>query len=420
MGFVELAIESVKIAYRAYILDNNPTPFYDGLLDGNTPIVLFQSRWLGHCEIISESYAVLSSCEDFCVIQGKIDYWNKQHDSFTERNTIATVVCVRDGNGVKFAGVHNSGTKRRVINNEGYIDKDEYYRNIIEQLCGVLLEIDVENNSMKYDEVKYREFFGDAPKFNSMDDWFWHICNNFVNEQDTEKMDIFREADVLKRLKNNDFIIDTEFRINRQNEEVWVHLRIVFIPDADMVAPAKIYVLIDDITLEMNEKMQNLEYARKDSLTQLWNRRYTEELITSMIKENGRGVFMIVDVDKFKDINDTYGHITGDEILKLVSGNMQSLLKEGEVLGRMGGDEFVLYLLNTGDYEADVNHVTEVISSTKFFYTEEGIDKDIHCSAGAVFFEDGNLTYEVLYNEADKTMYEAKESGRDALNISRI
>ena len=420
MGFDELAIESVKTAYRAYVLDNNPTLFKDGLVDKNAPIVLFQSRWLGDCEIISESYTVISSVGDTCVVQGKIDYWNKQHDSFTERNTIATVVCVKTDEGIKYASVHNSGVKKRVINKEGYIDKDEYYRTIIEQLCDVLMEIDIDNNEMKYDEVKYRQFFGDAPRFNNMDEWFWHVCNNFLDKQDAEKLDLFRQADVDKRLKNNDFIFDTEFRIKKQGEAIWVHLRIVFIPDADMIAPSKIFILMDDITLEMDEKMQNIEYARRDSLTQLWNRRYTEELIASAIKDNGKGIFMIVDVDKFKDINDTYGHITGDEILKLVSSNMQSYLREGEILGRMGGDEFILYLFNTGDYDADVKHINEVVSSTRFFYTEEGIDKNIHCSAGAVFFEDDSIAYETLYNEADKVMYDAKEGGRDAVNIIRI
>ena len=87
MGFDELAIKSVKTAYRAYILDNNPTIFQNALVDDKAPIVLFQSRWLGDCDIISESYTVISSFGDTCVVQGKIDYWNKQHDSFTERNT---------------------------------------------------------------------------------------------------------------------------------------------------------------------------------------------------------------------------------------------------------------------------------------------------------------------------------------------
>ena len=420
MGFDELAIESVKTAYRAYILENNPELFRGALVDENAPIVLFQSKWLGDCDIISETYTVLSSCENTCVVQGKIDYWNKQHDSFTERNTISTVVCVKDGDKVKFAAVHNSGTKKQVINKKGYIDKDEYYRTIIEQLSDVLIEIDVDNNEMKCDEEKYRQFFGESPRFRNMDEWFWNLCDNFLDKQDAEKLDIFRQADVDKRLKNNDFIFDTEFRIKRNGEVVWIHLRIVFIPDSDMISPFKVFILMNDITLEMNEKMQNLEYARKDSLTGLWNRRYTEELIASLIKDKGNGIFMIVDVDKFKDINDTYGHITGDDILKRVSANMNSKLREGEVLGRIGGDEFILYLNNTGDFEGDSDHIAEVVGSTRFHYSEEGIEKDIHSSAGAVFFEDGSLTYEALYDEADRTMYEAKEGGRDAVNIIRI
>ena len=62
----------------------------------------------------------------------------------------------------------------------------------------------------------------------------------------------------------------------------------------------------------------------------------------------------------------------------------------------------------------------EVVNSTRFSYIEENIDMDVHCSAGAVFFNSRELTFDDLYEAADKIMYEAKESGRDRTNIGKI
>lgn len=420
MQIGELAIELVRNAYRAYLLNNNISVFRNSMIDDNAPLVLYESKWIGDCEIASEEYRIVTENDNIYVVQGKVVFFNKEFEIYSTRSTVITVVCSKKNDAIKFEAVHNSGTRKKVIVDKNYVDKDTYYRTVMETLCDVVMEVDMEKNEIYYDKDKYRALFWEAPDFKLMDDWFWHICNNFVNKNDAEKLDIFRSVDLAKRFKSHNYIIETKFRINRGEEEVWVHLRVVFVPDMDMIAVARVFILLDDITLEMIEKMQNIEFARRDSLTNLWNRRYTEEQIVKKIKENGKGIFLIVDVDNFKDVNDTFGHITGDTILRIVSSNMLTAIHEDEVLGRFGGDEFILYLNSTGDFDADMKHIDEVVGSTRFRHNESDVSMNIHCSAGVVFFDNPNVTFDQLYDEADKTMYEAKEGGRDAVNVIRI
>ena len=92
-------------------------------------------------------------------------------------------------------------------------------------------------------------------------------------------------------------------------------------------------------------------------------------------------------------------------------------LGKTDVFGRLGGDEFVLWLAGSGDKDADKMRIWEVFESTKFHYTENNLDVNVHCSAGVVFFDDKASCFEELYKKADKAMYQAKGAGRNTIVI---
>ena len=164
--------------------------------------------------------------------------------------------------------------------------------------------------------------------------------------------------------------------------------------------------------------MKNLEFARMDYLTKIWNRRYTEELIQKRIRENKKGTFILFDIDRFKMVNDSYGHLTGDDLLIKISESVGQHLGEADVFGRLGGDEFVLWLAGSGDKETDKMRIWEIFESTKFRYSENEVDMDIHCSAGVVFLDDDITCFEEMYSKADKAMYQAKGAGRNTIVIA--
>ena len=421
MSFYEESIELVKESYTKYLLEEDSSMFIKNLLQEESPVALFDSVLLGLCEIMEEEYKYIPQGDNFCIVTGNVTINSESGDLFTERRTKITVLCTFENGAIKFASVHTSASRIRLLDEKQRLERELQYRNVMENMCDLLMELDIDQNSFYCNEEKFNKLFKKMPNYVNVDDWFWDLCDNFVWEPDKEKIDIFRPNDIIKRLRDKEYIYDTTFRIKREdNDCIWIHLRVAFIPAINDASVSKIYLLFEDVTLQMNEKMRDAEFARKDYLTQLWNRRYTEELVEAAIKQDGCGIFVLIDVDRFKTINDTYGHLTGDSILINVATNMKDKLTERDVLGRLGGDEFVLYMPCSGDEEATREHIMEVVNSTRFHYVEDDVDMQVHCSAGAVFFNNKELTFDDLYVAADKAMYEAKEAGRDRTNMIKI
>ena len=418
MRFYDLALKLVKKAFTKYLLHKDSALLQNSLMDSDSGLILFDSMLLGDCEILEEEYNYKPQGNNLCIVNGVVTINNEKGDLFTERRTNITALCINDGESVKFIQVHTSASKLSVLNENNRVRREIQYRNVMEHMCDFLLEWDIENKIFYCNEDKYRAFFEEELCVNSADELFWHLCNDFAYKQDSEKLDIFRPNDIMKRFKNEEFIFDTQFRMRTTSRDcVWVHMRVVFIPSYTEGGISKIYFIMEDISEEMTEKLRNLEFARTDDLTQLWNRRYTKELVEAVIRDKGRGIFALVDVDHFKNVNDTYGHITGDNLLIEISENMAGMLAPNDIIGRIGGDEFVVFVSLGEDAEADKERMNKVIEAARFTYHEADLNMDIHCSAGAVVFENFKTTFDELYNRADKAMYQAKQSGRDRTNI---
>ncbi|AEH51476.1 sensor domain-containing diguanylate cyclase [Pseudothermotoga thermarum] len=160
---------------------------------------------------------------------------------------------------------------------------------------------------------------------------------------------------------------------------------------------------------EEREKFEHLSYH--DSLTQLPNRRYLFEFGSKMLaladRESEKVSLLYMDLKKFKNVNDTFGHAEGDEVLKIVAQRLKELLRKSDLIARVGGDEFV-----TMAYGTDINGAVELAKRI-----EQAIEKPIETrltvhviSANigiAVFPEDGE-TLEGLLTKADRAMYYAK------------
>ena len=171
----------------------------------------------------------------------------------------------------------------------------------------LVIEYRFNDNSFVFSKEKYRNLFHKEANFLSMDQWFWEMCSTYVIKDDLEKMDMFRAIDVRKRIKNKEYIIKTNIRIQRDTDEIiWLRLVFALIPNDSETSIENVFILLKDCSVEMAEKMTNIMYARVDSLTQIWNRRYAEELISKRIKSYGKGLFIIFDIDNFKNVNDIF------------------------------------------------------------------------------------------------------------------
>lgn len=162
-----------------------------------------------------------------------------------------------------------------------------------------------------------------------------------------------------------------------------------------------IYV-VHDITESERVKKQLEILATEDALTGLYNRRYFMEKIESSIKE---GVLVIIDLDYFKVINDTFGHIEGDKVLNCFGVELKKLFSK-QLACRYGGEEFAVFIKEVNVHEAYIQ-----LEALREKINCMGRDIKFTFSAGIAEYKKGHVS-EALIN-ADKKLYEAKESGRN-------
>jgi len=157
--------------------------------------------------------------------------------------------------------------------------------------------------------------------------------------------------------------------------------------------------------------------AHKDSLTGLWNRKYTKENVDSYLEgEGARGALFILDMDNFKEVNDTYGHIRGDAVLIEFASILKGCTRDEDIVCRIGGDEFIIFFKGNFDEEKAAAKSDEIISKVEQNIGQmvwEGKNKiKISVSIGITFApRDGN-DFMTLYNNADKSMYFVKQNGK--------
>lgn len=166
---------------------------------------------------------------------------------------------------------------------------------------------------------------------------------------------------------------------------------------------------------ETTEKLR--EMSNQDGLTKLFNRRYIEEVLS---KEFGRArrykhpfSVILTDIDFFKKVNDNYGHLAGDEVLRVVSRRLEDALRDTDILGRYGGEEFLIALPET-DIEGAVvvaERLREAITAEPI--EAEGETLSVSISLGVTELLDTTMAYAQLLAEADLGLYKSKENGRN-------
>ncbi len=158
--------------------------------------------------------------------------------------------------------------------------------------------------------------------------------------------------------------------------------------------------------------------ALVDRLTNVYNRQAFEIMIKEAIKENKRNKIeislMILDIDEFKNINDTYGHIVGDKVIKKIAEILMNSIREIDNVFRWGGDEFVIVLKNCNLENA--YKIGEKIKTTIFeMELKEKSEKiKISISAGVVQYKENETEDEVL-KRADELLYKSKEKGKNRI-----
>ncbi|WP_299792048.1 diguanylate cyclase [uncultured Shewanella sp.] len=171
-------------------------------------------------------------------------------------------------------------------------------------------------------------------------------------------------------------------------------------------------------TAELRQLNHELQHqASIDSLTGIYNRRHFMASLKESCQMNAEQTsltLLLFDIDKFKSINDNFGHSVGDHIIKQIAELVASSIPDDSTFARIGGEEFCIYLCNRTAKEANAlaKRVQTCVSAGEF--TIDGVNHHVSISLGAIYSNSGPLDHQYLINQADHLMYIAKSLGRDA------
>lgn len=188
--------------------------------------------------------------------------------------------------------------------------------------------------------------------------------------------------------------------------------------DDYLCKPFRIEELLARIYAILNRVQVYHELVLRDELTKAYNRRFMQRRMLEEISraKRSREKFSVamIDIDYFKDINDNYGHVVGDQVLKELVNQLIENLRSSDVTCRFGGEEFVVILPDTANEEAHavLERIRQIVASNPYNITDEG-SISITISVGIATFPDDGSTWEELISSADKAMYRAKETGRN-------
>jgi len=175
--------------------------------------------------------------------------------------------------------------------------------------------------------------------------------------------------------------------------------------------------LADKLEKKTREVSDIRSKSYQDVLTGLWNRAYTENAVNEMISQEKKGALFMLDMDNFKAVNDNYGHIAGDETLKVFAGTLKKFAGEGDILCRIGGDEFMIFVKGVTEKSELSSRAADIISDFQKKFAALSFEIECSVSIGIAQTPEDGLEFNKLYNSADKALYYVKQNGKNAYHF---
>lgn len=226
------------------------------------------------------------------------------------------------------------------------------------------------------------------------------------------------DKEMLRTGQGTDYVIEE----NEDGIQEFLELvkRPVFDDDGNITG---IIALINDVTEKQLLKIELERRSKTDSLTGLLNRGASEELIIMILnnycKSDDKCALMMIDADRFKDVNDNFGHIAGDRVLATIGRIIKNNFKGGDVAGRIGGDEFIVFMRNVETVDNAVALANKIQREVSDAFSGE-LRNCVTLSIGIAMFPEHGKEFEELYRCADKALYYVKEHGRASCKVYEV
>lgn len=287
----------------------------------------------------------------------------------------------------------------------------ERHKVIVDQATDIIFEWDILHDTLEF-SPNWKKRFG----YEAIDK---KISEKVPLSQNIHPEDMPAFIKIMKDTAAGVPYSETEFRIrNLAGKYYWCRIRATTQYSADG-RPIKAVGVIVDIDEEKKQKQELMQQAQYDVLTGIYNKATINALIERRMSEKyafdagmpNYHALMIIDVDHFKAVNDNYGHLCGDSVLSDVAAALKGSVRSGDLVGRIGGDEFLVYLPEVTD-EAAVRRKTEQMIQALSFIRPEAGAPPITCSIGVAMLARTQNHYEALYQAADSALYRQKNNGK--------
>lgn len=375
---------------------------------------LYQSDCLGkNCSILGFSTCKTEECCIKKYKKGEAEELQCMWNNEGERVTVS-VLYNEDGKQIGFIRV--------ATNISEYIEEkqklkinEERLRIALQQTQSVIWEFDIEKQIFSVSELHSNskiEDYWDLSVFEDISDAI--IESGLVATESIEDLLHFYSA-----MKNgmNDTCCTIKVK-NKLGEFRWLYVHSNSIND-NFGNPIRAIGIFKDITEEKQKEEQLKEKAEIDLLTGLYNRNTSEALIRQELSERkySTGALLILDLDNFKKINDTYGHLYGDAVLSETAHKIVKNFRREDISGRLGGDEFIVYMRNIVSKETVLQKAEQMCNLLKTVYSSGQHRVEVSVSIGIAFFPQDGEHFNLLYDRADIALYQVKKLGRNGYRM---
>ena len=359
------------------------------------------------------------SCEN-----EKFDIEYKAHKKDGELRYIHSVGIVRrreDGNPLSLVGLAMDVTEETINN----LQLQEQYE-IVEALSRDYLNvfmIDIPGRTASIIKLNgyVTEGFGDTTKRTYPYEPF---CAQYIKDrvyiEDQEVLTRMMALDRVKEMLDQNDVYEYGYRAV-DNGEIhfyqFTYLRLVTKSGHDKVIAG--FKNIDAIVASANERDALRVMSETDIMTGTFNRGHGEKLARECVDNGEKGMLCIFDLDKFKEVNDTYGHNAGDKALISVARSLKHAFGDDNIVFRLGGDEFSAVAKNITDKEKGKELIDRFFAEINGLDIPELAGSKIFTSVGVAFFggENGEEDFEELYKKADTCVYESKKTEGNCVNF---
>ncbi|MCR5790053.1 MAG: EAL domain-containing protein [Lachnospiraceae bacterium] len=318
-------------------------------------------------------------------------------------------------------GIRENVTKEYALEHKMW--REQQYGKLVENGAIIYLEADIIDNVLLIKDIVHRLHAYGVRDDASYDDVLHSLSRN-IDETDRDKvMSTLSRRELVRLYRSGKTLINFEFMGKTMTEPEWLRYEGLVVMGENRKTGHV------EIGLRLAKSYKN-ESARiiseYDSLTGLYNRTMFEKTINQILLDRGKAephaeaTFILIDVDSFRRVNNVFGHNVGDSILKTVAKIISSEFEQGAVIGRLSGDEFVVFLAEVTDRDEMVEKIRAVNEKTYYELDAAGrADENVvvATSIGVVYTQDTQERFHTLYPKANLAVRNAKEAGRNTWRV---